>query len=272
MPVPLKIAESALAFRGYNVTNLGKTPQLLEVAAYESIVREELTRFGKICREVVHRPVDLVSRVRERREYALDRYAEAVALVVAAESAQLRLLAEVHGVDPRAARVSFGYSLGEMSAVCCGGVFALDDLVRVPLALADDCAAMAHDVTMGILFSRETDVSLAEIQGLCERVSAQGAGTVGVSAVLSPNSLLLLGQGDTVARLKTAVDDASHARIHLRINQHRWPPLHTPLVRQRHVPDRAAVLMEQLPGGWQAARPPVYSLAAGRRAYDGRAA
>lgn len=272
MTAALPIAESALAFRGYNVANLGRTRELLAVPAYQSIVSGELKKYSEICQSVVRRSVDLHERVVARREYGLDQYAEAVALVVAVEMAQLRLLAEVHGIDFRAARMAFGYSLGEMTAVCTGGVFAAEDLVTVPLTLAEDCAAMSHDVTMGILFSRERTVPLAEIQGLCERVTADGRGSIGVSAMLSPNSLLVLGQGETVAQLKAAVDAGTTGRVHLRINQHRWPPLHTPIVRQRHVPDRAAMLLERLPGGWQAARPPVFSLAAGRRAYDGRAA
>ncbi|MBX3435187.1 MAG: ACP S-malonyltransferase [Pirellulales bacterium] len=272
MASELPLAESALSFRGYNVTNLGRTPELAVVPAYRRIVEEELDRFSQICADVVHRSVDLGSAVRTQREYGLDRYAEAVALIVAIETAQLRLLAEVHGIDCRAARLSFGYSLGEMTAVCCGGVFAIEDLVTVPLAMAADCAEMAHDVTMGILFSREETINAAEIEGWCERVTSEGAGAIGVSAVLSPNSLLVLGQGDSVQRLKGLVDAASKTRLHLRINEHRWPPLHTPIVRQRHVPDRSAVLLERLPGGWQAAQPPVFSLAAGRRAYDGRGA
>ena len=44
MPAEFQIAESALAFRGYNVTNLGRTPELLAVPAYRAIVREELDR------------------------------------------------------------------------------------------------------------------------------------------------------------------------------------------------------------------------------------
>src|SRR5262245_55153534 len=85
------IAETALAFRGYNVTNLGRTPELLGIPAYSRILREELARFGQICGEVVGRYVDLLELVQNRIEPGLDRYADSVALVVAVEAAQLRL-------------------------------------------------------------------------------------------------------------------------------------------------------------------------------------
>ena len=54
---------------------------------------------------------------------------------------------------PRA-KLAFGYSLGEASALIAAGVFEMKHLLRVPLALADDCVALADGVTMGVLFSR----------------------------------------------------------------------------------------------------------------------
>src|SRR5688500_19979303 len=36
-------------------------------------------------------------------------------------------------------------------------------------------------------------------------------------------------------------------RIHLRKNEHKWPPLHTPIVWERNIPNRAARLMHTLP-------------------------
>jgi [acyl-carrier-protein] S-malonyltransferase len=54
----------------------------------------------------------------------------------------------------------------------------------------------------------------------------------------------------------------------VRINPDRWPPLHTPIVRQRHIPDRAAVMMDSMPGGFQPPCPPIFSLVTGERSYD----
>ncbi len=261
------IAEAALAFRGYNYTNLGRTAELLAVPAYSRVIREELSRFGQICGEVIGRYVDLLELVQSGTEPGLDRYAEAVALVVAVESAQLRILREVHGVDPSRAKLAFGYSLGEMMAVCCSGGFDVEELIRIPLAMAADCAELGRDAEMGVLFSREGVIAEADVRRLCQDVTHQGRGTIGVSAVLSPNSYLLMGQGYSVDRFKEAMATALPG-AHLRINDHRWPPLHTAIVRQRNVPDRAAILLERLKLGKFPLQPPVVSLVTGKRNYD----
>ena len=264
--------DTALAFRGYNLTNLGRTPELLAAPAYRAIVAEELRRFGAICSETVAAPVDLVRIVQERTEPGLDLYAGAISLVIAAEVAQLRLLKEIHGVDYEKSRVAFGYSLGEMMAICCGGAFAVEDLIRVPLAMAHDCAELAHDVTMGVLFSRGGAIAEHDVQRLCVEITSAGRGAIGVSSILSPNTYLLIGQGDSVERFRAAMAKALPASAHLRINTNRWPPLHTPIVRQRHVPDRSSVMLDSLRGGKFPPHPPVFSLVTGKRAYDEHAA
>jgi [acyl-carrier-protein] S-malonyltransferase len=265
------IAEVALAFRGYNVTNLGRTGELLAVPAYADILREELARYSRICSEVVGRPADLLRLVEEGIEPQLDRYGESIALIVAVEVAQLRLLREVHGVQYTDAKLAFGYSLGEMMAVCCGGSFAAEELVRVPLAMAADCADLARDAEMGVLFSREGVIPEADVRRLCIDITQKGRGTIGISAVLSPNTYLLIGQGYSVDHFKAAMAEALPG-AHLRINEHRWPPLHTPIVRQRRVPDRAGVMMETLTPGTFPPRPPVVSLVTGKRSYDAHTA
>ncbi len=265
-PLGERIAECALAFRGYNVTNLGRTRELLAVPAYGEILRQELARYGDICCEYSATQVDLARLIEDGVEPPLHRYGESVALIVAVEIAQLRLLREVHDIDYAGAKLAFGYSLGEMVAVCCGGAFTAEELVRVPLAMARDCAELARDAEMGVLFSREGVLPEAEVRRLCVETTAEGRGTIGASALLSPNTILVIGQGYSVDRLKEKLASAL-PEVHLRINEHRWPPLHTPIVRQRHVPDRAAVLLETLQLGELPMRPPVVSLVTGQRNY-----
>jgi [acyl-carrier-protein] S-malonyltransferase len=262
-----EIADVALAFRGYNITNLGRTAKLLAVPAYQSIVREELDRYSHICSEYMSTRVDLAKTVTEGIDPSLARYAESIALITAVEIAQLRLLHEVHGIDYRAARLSFGYSLGEMLAVCSSGVFAAEELVRVPLAMAADCADLARDAEMGVLFSRSGIIAENDVRRLCVETTREGYGTVGISSVLSPNTYLVIGQGYAVDHLKEKLA-AAIPGAHMRINEHRWPPLHTPIVRQRHVPDRAALLIERLQLGSLPAKPPIVSLVTGKRSYE----
>lgn len=271
-PLGSDLDDVALAYRGYNVTNLGRTRELLHIPAYAEIVGQELRRYGAICSEVTRKPCDLVELTEANVEPGLDRYAHAVALIVAAEVAQLRLLRELHGVDYTQARLAFGYSLGEMIAICSSGGFATEDLVRVPLAMAEDCADLARDAEMGVLFSRGGAISEHDVRRLCADITRQGRGTIGLSSILSPNTYLLIGQGYTVDRFKEAMKDALPAAAHLRINEHRWPPLHTPIVRQRYVTDRAALMLDQLAPGKFPPKPPVFSLATGKLNYDEYAA
>ncbi|QDS99340.1 ACP S-malonyltransferase [Adhaeretor mobilis] len=263
-----RIADAALAFRGYNVTNLGRTVELLNVESYRSIIEEELARFGKVCEQESGRTVNLSELVRKGVEPTLEHYSEAIALVVATEVAHLRLLKEIHELDYSRVKHSFGYSLGELTAVCCGGVFAAEDVVRIPLAMAADCVKLSENTRMGVLFSRGPAIPEADVDRLCVTITSEGKGTIGISAILSPNTYLLIGQNETVARFKKQMHELLPHKAHLRMNSERWPPLHTPIVRQLAIPDRAAVLMQTLPGGLTPPAPPVVSLVTGRRSYD----
>jgi [acyl-carrier-protein] S-malonyltransferase len=263
-----KIATTAFAFRGYNTTNLGRTPELLAHAAYGPVVRRYLQRASDICAEIGGGAVDLAEVVAQRIEPGLDRYAEAVALIMAVELAQVQILEEFHGVHYSQAKLAFGYSLGELTAVACGGVAQMDDVMRVPIAMAADSAALAENVVMGILFSRGHAIEEMDVLRLCRQITAEGQGTIGVSSILSPNTYLLLGQNDTVERFKSTMHQMLPAPAHLRFNPDRWPPLHTPIVRQRFIPDRAAVMMDAMRGGFQPPCPPIISLVTGERSYD----
>jgi [acyl-carrier-protein] S-malonyltransferase len=263
-----KIATSAFAFRGYNTTNLGRTPEVLAHPAYGKTMRRYLKRGSEICAEIVGRPVDLAAAVEERREYGLDRYAEAVAMIVAADLAQVELLEEFHGVRFSEAKLAYGYSLGELSAVACACVFTMAEVLSVPVAMAEDSAALAHNTVMGILFSRGPAIDEMDVNRLCRLITSEGNGTIAISSILTPNTYLLLGQNDTVSRFKSQMHEFLPDPAHIKINPERWPPLHTPIVRQKHIPDRAAVLMATMRGGMQPPCPPVLSLVTGERSYD----
>jgi [acyl-carrier-protein] S-malonyltransferase len=263
-----KIGSSAFAFRGYNVTNLGRTPELLAHPVYGKTMRRYLQRGSEICEEIVRRRVDLAAAVTEHREYGLDRYAEAVAMIVAADLAQVELLEEFHGVRFREAKLAYGYSLGELSAVACAGVFTMAEVLSVPVAMAEDSAALAENTVMGILFSRGPVIDEMDVNRLCRLITSEGNGTIAVSAILTPNTYLLLGQNDTVAQFKSQMHRFLPDPAHIKINPERWPPLHTPIVRQKHIPDRAAVMMATMRGGLQPPCPPVLSLVTGERSYD----
>jgi [acyl-carrier-protein] S-malonyltransferase len=107
-----------------------------------------------------------------------------------------------------------------------------------------------------------------DVRRLCRQITAESKGTIGISSILSPNTYLLLGQNETVARFKAIMHEFLPDPAHIRMNPDIWPPLHTPIVRQRNIPDRAAVMMDAMPGGFQPPCPPIVSLVTGERSYD----
>jgi [acyl-carrier-protein] S-malonyltransferase len=262
-----KIGNAALAFRGYNVKNLGRSREILLHDAYGPIVRGYLKEAGAVCADLIGKRVDLVKRVRLNRETQLRTYPEAVALIVAMELAQIKLLKEFHGVNSHDAKFAFGYSLGEITAVAHGGMLEMANVLQVPLAMAQDSIELAKDVTMGVLFSRGPALVEDEVARLCLRISAENRGVIAMSAVLSPNTFLLLGQGDTIDRFKNSMHDLLDKRVHLRVNPHHWPPLHCPITWQRSIPNRAALMLQTLPGGFVTPIPPVLSLVTGKTFY-----
>jgi [acyl-carrier-protein] S-malonyltransferase len=263
-----RIDTTAFTFRGYNVRNLGRTPELLAHPAYGPTMERHLQQASQFCAAEIGSPVDLVRRVAERNEPDLDHYAEAVALVMAVEFAQIELLQSHFGTYYSEAKLAFGYSLGELAAVSCAGVMEAEHAMRVPISMAADAAALAQNVVMGVLFSRGPAIDETDVRRLCRQITAEGKGTVGISAILSPNTYLLLGQNETIARFTATMHEALPAPVHIRLNPDRWPPLHTEIARQRHIPDRASVMMERMPGGFVPPCPPVVSLVTGKRSYD----
>src|SRR5215475_8316880 len=94
-----RLRQAAFAFRGYNVANLGRTPELLAHPAYGPTVAAVLDEASQTCAAVMGRPVDLLARVRTAQETTdLTTYAEDAALIVAVEIAQIRLLEQFFGI------------------------------------------------------------------------------------------------------------------------------------------------------------------------------
>ncbi len=270
LPSELKdrLANSAFAFRGYNITNLGRSRELLRHPRYGETVREFLERASLTCREVTGRKCDLVKRVSAGRETTLRTYADAIAMIVAMELAQLELLERFFGISFTATKMCYGYSLGEITAVIAAGTMPFEDAIRVPLSLAKDCVKLAEGVTLGVLFSRGPALSMEQVQRQCLLVNSEGRGVLGVSTHLSPNSLLILGQSDTLSRFKKRIDDVTPHRVFLRRDKNEWPPLHTPILWEKNIPNRAAYMMHAIQGGFTEPNPPIYSLVTGTPGYN----
>ncbi|HEY2762087.1 MAG TPA: hypothetical protein VGI75_15120, partial [Pirellulales bacterium] len=195
-----RLPNAAFVFRGYNVTNLGRSGELLAHPAYGPVVERFLHEASAICCDLLAKKIDLVRRVEEKSEPGLEGYAESVAIILAMGQAHIKLLEEFFGVHFANARLAFGYSLGEISALVAGGVIDLSIAMRAPLLMAADCIDLAHDVTLGVLFSRGPAIDAEAVQKLCLQVNLAGKGVIGISTFLAPNSMLLMGQGNTIDR------------------------------------------------------------------------
>jgi [acyl-carrier-protein] S-malonyltransferase len=262
-----QMPRAAFAFRGYNVTNLGRTPELWHVDAYRPTLERWLHVGSQVCQDAHGLTTDLVARVVGKLEADLDHYAEAVAMIMAVELAQIELLSTVHSVEYTDAKLSYGYSLGELTAVAANQMISAAEAMEVPVTLAHDCATLAHNTRMGILFSRTEAIDERNLIRLCEGITAQGRGVIGISAILSPNTYLVLGQRDTLVSFKERMHDSLPKSALLKRDPNRWPPLHTPIVRQRHIPDRASVLMEKMSPKAGSDKPMLFSLATGTSSY-----
>ena len=262
------IEDACFVFRGYNVTNLGRTPELLDNPAYTSTVQKYLLEASEVASDEIGRHVDLLRRVKAREETSLDTFPEAVALILATEIAQIELLRDFHGIQYQDAKLAAGYSLGEIAANICGGVMPLSEAMRIPVALATDCAELGKSTEMGIIFSRTGELPTEEIERLCVKITMEGSGTIAISAYLSPNTLLLLGQNMTIDRFRSLCRERFKKFVHFRKNPHRWPPLHTPIVKQRFITDRASTRLQGSGGKLGAPTPPIASLVTGSIGYN----
>ena len=264
------MSRTAFSFRGYNVTNLGRTFELLEHPTYGPIIEKSLREASDICGKTLQKPVDLPGRIRRREETRdLSTYAEDIALIAGVELGQLRILEQYFEIPFRQARLAFGFSLGEPIALVAAGVYELADLLPIPISLAADSAALAHDVTMGVLFSRKLALDVADVRQLCHEINLAGSGVIGISTVLSPNCVLLLGQQDTVDRFRAQIEMRMPPGTNLRKNTNRWPPLHTHITWQRHLPNRTAMMLQTAKGGMTAPPLPIMSAAEPDQRYNG---
>ncbi len=263
-----RVATSVFAFRGYNQTNLGRTAELLAHPSYGPIFEAQLNTASAVLREATGRGSNLVRRVERGEPTELSTFAEDIGVILAASLAQVEALTTIWGVDYTKARFAFGYSLGEIAALVCSGVFSLRDVYLPLAAMADDSASLGRGVTMGIVFSRDTELDLGAVTRLCVQITQEGRGAIAISAILSPNTVLVLGQQDTVDRFKERFRDVLGDRVHLRKHSGAWPPLHTPLLWDLNIPCRAGVLMRRMGGGLTAPVPPVLSLVTGKFEYN----
>lgn len=262
-----QIESCAFAFRGYNVTNHGRSRELLCHPAYGAIVSDALREASEVCADTLRCKCDLAENIRQETASSLATFAEDVSLIVAMEVAQIRLLEEFHRVEYKQAALAFGYSVGEITALVCGGVVPMAQALRPLLAMSPDCAALGADVSMGVIFCRGAELDVDAIHRLCQEITCEGNGIAAVSAQLAPNAVLVLGQHQTIDRFKFSLAEKAPG-AHLRKNPNQWPPLHTPILWERCIPDRASLMMARTPFRLAAPRPPIFSLATGQVDYN----
>lgn len=262
-----QLKTTAFVFRGYNVSNLGRSNELLSHPRYGGYVVKRLKECGNIASEVIGRPIDLLERVKRNEETTLETYADAIALIMAVSMAQVDILQQEFDVHLARAQYIMGYSLGELTALVAANCFSLEDALRVPLSLSEDTAKLAPTCTLAVLFVRRSTIDPLVVHRICQEVNAEGGGLIGISSILSPNSVIVIGEGETTTRVHQRLAEMLPDRVHLKKNPHQWPPMHTPIVWRQHITSRAALLMSELKSGFVAPEPPVLSLVTGACSY-----
>lgn len=262
-----QLSTTAFVFRGYNVTNMGRTPELLNHPRFGGYLAKRLEQCGEIASDVMHRPIDLLGRVSRGEETNLDTYSDAIALIMAVEMAHVDILEQEYHVQLAKAQYLMGYSLGELTALVAGRCLSLEDALTIPLSLSTDTAKLAPTCTLAVIFCRKATLNADRVHHFCQEINAEGNGLIGISAVLSPNSLIVIGEQDTTSRLHVRLQEAIADRVYLKKNPHKWPPMHTPIVWREHINSRASLLMSQMKSGFTAPKPPVLSLVTGACSY-----
>src|SRR3954462_5569228 len=126
------IESTALAFRGYDVANLGRSRELLDHERHGPVVARNLEHVSEICSDVIHARANIADHIRAGEKTSLETFPHDIATIVAMELAQLELLGELFAIPIRRTRLTFGYSIGELSALIFGGSFTLESLLPVP--------------------------------------------------------------------------------------------------------------------------------------------
>ena len=111
-------------------------------------------------------------------------------------------------------------------------------------------------------------LQIEAVEHLCASISRRGHGLIGPSTYLSPYQVLLIGQYDTLNMLEQEMDQYLPAGVTLRRRPNHWPPLHTPLVWERNIPNRTAMAMHHIGGGERKPTPSIVSCATGSASYD----
>ena len=168
-----RLKATAFVFRGYNITNLGRIRALAH-PAYGPVVEPFLREAGAVCGDVIGRKVDLVQRVRQRQETSLDTYCEAVALIVAMELAQFGSCCSfLASITPKAewpsdiASAKLRGLLPEAYSKC-----AMPCASRWPLR--EDCAELAANTTLGVLFCADPRSTWARSSGFASGSTSPG--------------------------------------------------------------------------------------------------
>ncbi len=263
-----RITTAAFAFCGYEMSSFGRSAELLDHPAFGPILHARLDEAAAIHADVIGEKADLVRRVRRASRCRWRPSRQDVATIVAIETAQIEILKTVFDVPVQEARLSFGHSIGELSTLVLGGVYRMDELLPVPLVLAPDCAELARDTAAAVLSFHGGLLDFDEVRKLCHTVSRRGLGLVGPSTYLAPNTVLLLGQGKTLDVLEQEMPDHLPSGCVLKRKADHWPPLHTPLVWERNIPNRSAMALYHTSGGQSRPLPPVVSCVTGAVSYD----
>jgi [acyl-carrier-protein] S-malonyltransferase len=264
-----QIESCAYAFRCYETENLGRSRELVDHPCYGPLVRDVLRGATREYAEATGQELDLVEYIREGGRDGVANLSNDNATIMAMRLAQLRILEEFFEVPVERARLSIGFSTGELTSLVFGKVFSAEQMLDVLVPLARDCAELADETRLGILLNRHSKLNPGRVEMACRTIRGEGRGLIGPTAYLSPRMVLIAGEEEPLARFGEIMHDYLPGDTILRRKQDRWTPLHSPLVWKSCLPNRIAVLLHRIRGPLRIPSPAVVSCVTGEASYDG---
>ena len=237
--------------------------------AFGPIVRATLESASSLCSDALGEKVDLAARILAREPSELSTFVQDIGTVVGMQIAQVRILEEIFDIPVRQARLSFGHSIGELSALVLGGVYEMEQLLPVPLSLATDCAELTADTTMGILSVHGGTLQIEDVEHLCASISRHGSWAdraVDVSLAVPGASPWPARHAERCSSTRCVIFFRRASRCGAGRTTGRR--LHTPIVWERNIPNRTAMAMHHTGGGDRKPTPTVVSCATGTASYD----
>ena len=128
------------------------------------------------------------------------------------------------------------------------------EVLSVPVAMAERLCVTGGQRDDGSAVFTRAAIDELDVNRLRRLITSEGQRYDCDSSMLTPNTYLLLGQNERSTRFKAEMHKFLPDPAHVKINPEKWPPFHTPIVRQINTRSRGR--NDGCNAGWTAAALP----------------